>query len=159
MKLLIGLAYLGSVAWSPADAQDRRASLYVRSLTECVQAKQAEVRGGITAITVVENEVLRDPNYFQPLPSKIGSVSLDFLSQRSLKLRFQRERRPIHVIEIKPIRNWRDELLIDCAEYRVSVRKGVLTFGVIGGNMIRWRFDSAVADYVKVNVEPWWPKM
>jgi len=33
-----------------------------------------------------------------------------------------------------------------------------LIFGVLGGTF-HWRFDSAVSDYVKLNIERWWLKM
>lgn len=152
--LIIVLAFIGL----PALAEDRNSSLYVRSLVAYVQAKHEQLPS-TPAIVIIENIVMGDPTFVYPLPSKVGTVRVEIMSRQSLKAKFKQTGKQFDAVEIKPMINSRDEFIVDCAEFRVSVKKGRVNLGVVGGLRFHWRFDLAKGDYVVGKIEPWSPQM
>ncbi len=150
--LCLGFTLSGSGAAQSSE------SLYARSLAACVENKQGRA-GPLSVVSVLDNAVTQDPALLFPRPSHVGSVRLEFLDYESLKRRFRQTGREFPVIEIKPMRDSRDVLLVDCADYRVTVRKRRVVLGVAGGTSIHWRFDARAGDYEKIKVEPWAPQM
>jgi hypothetical protein len=142
----------------PAAAEDGNSSLYTRSLVAYVQAKQEQVRSR-HAVVVIENIVVDDPTFVYPLPSKVGSVRVEILSAELLKAKFKETGKQFDAVEIKPMINSRDELIVDCAEFRVSVKKRRVNLIVVGGLRFHWRFDVTKGDYAVVRIEPWRPQM
>lgn len=146
------------LALPQAGAQTTSADLYIRSLSACIEAKLEEFPK-LDTMAVIENLVLRDPNVIVPLPPTLAGVRLEYLNEEAVARRLRASRKEYAAIEIKPMRNRGDELIIDCAEYSIRMKKGLPIYGILGGVLIRWRFDSSSHDYVKVAIEPWWPRM
>src|SRR5579872_4132299 len=92
-------------------AQDVPPSLYIRSLTACVQAKQV-ASGESGEIIVLSNVIVNDPAYFYPPPSNVGSTRLEYLDTKALEKRFRQTGRPFRAIEIKPMVNSRALLIV-----------------------------------------------
>ena len=134
----------------------RRRRSYIRSLAACVQSKQEVV----AAVFVVKTTSWSDPSSFYPFLTEVGAIRLEYLDTRSLLKELRRTGKPFPAIALKPMKNWDGALIVDCADYQVSVRKGRVTLGVIGGTSNPyWRFDVATRDYVVTNVERWRPQM
>ena len=132
--------------------------LYVRSLSACVEASVAEHPGRNTVI-VLQNGVLGDLEPVRALPSKIGATNIEYLTASDTKKRYKRLRKPFHVMAIQPAQNLRDTLIVDCALFRVGIRRWKLLLGVSGGYMGHWRYDCQSKQFVKFQVEPWYPRI
>jgi hypothetical protein len=141
-----------------AATADAETNLYIRSLDACVQAKQ-EVVGDLNAVFVVKNLIVGDPTFFYPIPSEVGTLRLEYLDTPSLLKNFRQAGKPFPAIEVKPMINRDDTLIVDCADYRVSVSKGRAVLSVMGGTRIHWRFDAAKRDYSMTKAERWRPQM
>ena len=132
-------------------------SLYQLSLMAYVEAKAEQ--GSTDNIVVMVNSVLKDSHVVEIFPLKIGSATVEHLTAKSMTERHRKIGRDFPTIEILPIRNSHDLLVVGCAEYRVTVRHGKLVLGVFGGYEVSWRFDCSKNDYVKVKVERWTPRV
>jgi len=137
---------------------DAETSLYIRSLAACVQSKQEAV-GNLDAVFVVKNDIITDPTFFYPVLAEVGAIRLEYLDTPSLLKKFRQTGTSFPAIELKPMMNRDATLIVDCADYRVSVRKGRAALSVMGGTRIHWRFDASMRDYVMTNAEPWRPQM
>jgi hypothetical protein len=153
-KMAVAIASITAIA-ATADAAT---SLYIRSLDACVQAKQ-EVDGNLSAVLVVKNVIVGDPTFFYPVPSEVGTTRLEYLDTPSILKKFRQAGKPFSAIEVKPMINRDDTLIVDCADYQVSVSKGRPVLSVIGGTRIHWRFDAANRDYSMTRAERWRPQM
>jgi len=131
-------------------------SLYQLSLVAYAEAK-AEQGGSGNNIVVMVNSVLRDSHAVEIFPPRIGSAAVEYLTAESMRERHKRIGKDFPMVEILPMRNSHDLLVVGCAEYRVTVRHGKLVFGVFGGYEVSWRFDRSRDEYVKVKVERWSP--
>lgn len=131
----------------------RSESLYLRSLSACVEAKG--LQGPTNNVIVLENDVLRDMDSAKIFPTKIGSAVIEYLDTKAIINRFRRIGRRFGVLEVKPIRNVREVLIVNCAEYSVNIRRGKLVLGVAGGSMVHWRFDCSTGEYARGKVERW----
>ena len=129
-------------------------NLYVRSLSACLDASAATRRSG-TNLIVLQNSVLGDLEPVQILPSKIGAVNIEYLSTPAIKKRYETLGKPLHVMEIKPLTNSKDELIVDCTVYSVGLRRWKLLLGVSGGYLVHWHFDCAAREFVQGKVEDW----
>ena len=105
----------------------RSESLYLRSLSACVESK-AEGPTNDNVI-VLENTVLTDMDSFEIFPTKIGSATIEYLDTKTIMERYKRIGRKFAVLEIGPLRNAHEVLMVSCAEYRVSIRKRRLVLG------------------------------
>jgi hypothetical protein len=147
-----------AIACSHGLATAEEASLYIRSLSACVQAKREGV-GNLEAVFVVKNIIVSDPSMFYPSLSEVGTIRLEYLDTPSLLKKFRQTGKPFPAIEVMPMINRDGSLIVGCADYRVSVRKGKAALSVMGGTRIQWRFDASTRDYVMTNAEPWRPQM
>ena len=93
------------------------------------------------------------------MPSNVDTVRVEILGTELLKAKFKNTGKQFGAVEIKPMINSRDELIVDCAEFRVSLRKGRVNLDVIGGVRFHWRFDVAKGEYAVARIEPWRPQM
>ena len=139
---------------SPFAARSQETSLYLRSLTAYAQAGRPTVQDS-GVLVVVKNNVVDDPALFYPLPTNVGSIRVEFVDDNALRARYRENKKAFWAIEIKPMVNRANELIVDCQEYRAAVRRGKVTLSVMGGVRIHWRFDSQIGDYVLTRVEPW----
>jgi hypothetical protein len=110
-------------------------------------------------VIVLENAVLSEMDSFEIFPRKIGSATIEYLDTKAIAERYKRIGSEFAVLEIGPLRNTSEVLMVNCAEYRVSIRKRRLVLGVAGGYMVHWRFDCSTGEYVKVKVERWFPRI
>jgi hypothetical protein len=131
-------------------------SLYQLSLMAYVEAKAEQGSTG-NSIVVMVNSVLHDSHVVEIFPPKIGSATVEYLTAESMTERHRRIGKDFPMVEILPMRNSHDLLVVGCAEYRVTVRRGKLVLGVFGGYEVSWRFDCSKDEYVKVKVERWSP--
>lgn len=129
-------------------------SLYQLSLMAYVEAK-ANQGSTDNNIVVMDSSVVHDSHAVEIFPSKIGSATVEYLTSESIKKRHRRIGKDFPVVEILPMRNSHDLLVVGCAEHRVSVRHGKLVLGIFGGYEVSWRFDCSKNEYVKVKVERW----
>jgi hypothetical protein len=129
-------------------------SLYQLSLMAYVEA-QAEHGSTGDNIVVMVNSILNDSHVVEIFPPKIGSATVEYLTSELMKKRRRRIGKDFPIVEILPMRNSHDLLVVGVAEYRVSVRHGKLLLGVFGGYEVSWRFDCFKNEYVKVKVEHW----
>ena len=129
-------------------------SLYQLSLRAYVEAK-AEQGGTADSIVVWDTDVLHDKYAVETFPQKIGSITIEYLTTKSIMERYKRLGKAFSIVEILPMRNYHDLLVVRCAEYSAGVRHGRLDLGVFGGYKVTWRFDSSKDEYVKINVERW----
>jgi len=131
-------------------------NLYVRSLSEFVEARDSK---GATpdSITVLQNDVLRD--WFPVFPSRIGSVTIEYLTDKAVRERYRRLHQKFAILEIKPMNNSRNELVVNCSVYSVGMRRRKLVLGVSGGYMVHWRYDCQSKEFVRAKVEPWYPRI
>ena len=150
----VAIACFGALA-ATAEAET---SPYIRSLAACVQSKQ-QVVGHLDAVFVVKNDIVGDPTFFFPVLAEVGATRLEYLDAPSLLKKFGRAGTPFPAIEVKPMINRDEGLIVDCADYRISVRKGRAALSVMGGTRIHWRFDASMGDYVMTNTERWRPQM
>jgi len=92
------------------------------------------------------------------LPSRIGSVAIEYLTFKAVMNRYRRVRHRFDVLEIKPISASisAGDLMVDCSVYSVSDTRAL---GVSGGYWIHWRYDCSVKEFVKAQVEPWRPRV
>jgi hypothetical protein len=153
-KIVVAIACFDALA-ATADAE---ASLYIRSLAACVQSKQ-EVVGNLDAVFVVKNDIVGNPTFFYPDLAEVGAIRLEYLDTPSLLKKFRQTGKPFPAVEVKPMINRDENLIVDCADYRVSVRKGRAVLSVMGGTRIHWRFDASMRDYVMTKAERWRPQM
>ncbi|HET9318697.1 MAG TPA: hypothetical protein VFO27_02940, partial [Bryobacteraceae bacterium] len=102
---------------------------------------------------------LSDVDSVKILPTNIGPTTIEYLDAKAVIERYRRLGRKFDVLEILPIRNVREVLIVNCAEYRVSMRRRKLVLGVAGGYMVHWRYDCAAAEFVNVKVEHWVPRV
>jgi|HubBroStandDraft_6_1064221.scaffolds.fasta_scaffold234921_3 hypothetical protein len=131
-------------------------SLYQLSLMAYVEAKAEHGSTGDNIVVMV-NSILNDSHVVEIFPPKIGSATVEYLTSESMKERHRRLGKDFPIVEILPMRNSHDLLVVGVAEYRVSVRHGKLILGVFGGYEVSWRFDCSKNEYVKVRVEGWPP--
>ena len=129
-------------------------NLYVRSLSACVEASTAE-NPGRTEFVVVQNSVFGDLDPVQVLPTMLASTAIQYLDNNALIKRYQRLRHQFAVWAIKPVNNDREESIVNCAQYSASVHKRKLVLGVYGGYLVRWHYDTASKEFVRVGVERW----
>jgi hypothetical protein len=129
-------------------------SLYQRSLSACVESKGLESPAN-NNLVVLENDVLRGMDSAKIFPTKIGSTTIEYLDTKAIMERYRRVGRKFAVLEVEPLRNVREVLIVNCAEYSVNIRRGKLVLGVGGGYMVHWRFDCSTGEYAKVKVERW----
>lgn len=134
-------------------------SLYQLSLMAYVEAKAEQGSTGNNIVVVVVNSVLHDSHVVEIFPPKIGSATVEYLTPESITERHRRIGKDFPMVEILPMRNSHDLLVVGCAEYRASVRHGKLVLGVFGGYEVSWRFDCSKDEYVKVKVERWSPRV
>jgi hypothetical protein len=132
----------------------RSESLYLRSLSACIEARALMSFAGDNTV-VLQNSVLGDLEPVQLLPSKIGSANIEYLTAKAVAERYRRLGRGFAALEIKPIVNSRDALIVNCAEYAVGIRRRKIVLGVAGGYMVNWHFDCSTGEYAKVKVERW----
>jgi hypothetical protein len=125
-------------------------NLYVRSLSECVVARASKGLIQDSAI-VLQNGVLGDSLPVRVLPSRIGSVTIEYLTGKAVMSRYRRVRQRFDVLEIRPISISRGDLLVDCSVYSVTNTKA---FTVAGGYLIHWQYDCSTKEFVKAQVEP-----
>jgi len=151
---VLSLALLFST-YGPVDAQTKDdGSLYQKSLRAYAEAKSEQ--GGIKDNLVVRaNNVIQDVHVAENFPSKIGSLTIEYLTDNLLLERYRRIGKGFPIVEILPMRNSLGLLVVGCAEYRVEVRHGKLVLGVFGGYEIHWQFDCSKHEYVSVNVKRW----
>ncbi|HEY1496003.1 MAG TPA: hypothetical protein VGF49_15730, partial [Candidatus Solibacter sp.] len=90
-------------------------SLYIRSLTACVQSKQ-EVVGNLDAVFVVKNDIVGDPTFFFPVLAEAGAIRLEYLDTPSLLKKFRQTGKPFPAIEVRPMINRDASLIVDCAD-------------------------------------------
>jgi hypothetical protein len=132
----------------------RSESLYLRSLSASVEAKGLQGPNNNNFV-VLENDVLQGMDSAKIFPTKIGSATIEYLDTKAIMDRFRRIGRKFAVLEVEPLRNVREVLIVNCAEYSVNIRRGKLVLGVAGGYMVHWRFDCSTREYVRVRVERW----
>lgn len=125
-------------------------TLYQRSLAAYADASQESMHG--KPIRVWESETLRCSEALDALPPVAGSSRVECMRASSLRSDRRRIGSDYPVVEIKAIREFPDGLFVDCAEYRVGVRRGKITLGVYGGYRVYWRFDCAKNQFVKTQV-------
>jgi hypothetical protein len=101
---------------------------------------------------VLEAGVLRDSCLAKILPARIGSHTIECLNDKSIKERYKTSGKQLRIVEVSPIMNQGDLLMVDCTEYRVSFRHGNLLLHPSRGYRVEWRFDCAKAEYVNVRV-------
>lgn len=133
-------------------------SLYTRSLTACVQARQDQGNKDDPVI-VVKNLITENPEFMYSLPTNVGPIRIEYMDGEALRKRFKATRQPFQAIELRPIITRGAILMVDCQENSISVSKGTLVLWVRGGVAVRRRFDAAVGDYVLVSAQPHWPTM
>src|SRR5258708_35242820 len=103
-------------------------SLYQLSLMAYVEAKAEQ--GSTGSIVVMVNSVLHDSHVVEIFPPKIGSATVEYLTAEPMTERHRRIGKDFPMVEILPMRNSHDLLVVGCAEYRVTVRRGKLVLGV-----------------------------
>ena len=133
-------------------------SLYQLSLSACIQAK-AEKGDSTNNVIVLENNVLRDSDSVAILPAKMGSANIEYLDPKAIAVRYRRLAKELAILEILPIRNAGDMLIVNCAEYKAAIRKRRLVLSVTGGYIVHWRLDCSTGEYATVNVERWFPRL
>jgi len=163
MISLLSLALISTISTS-AQIDPQKASkgvlavwsenLYVRSLSECVEASASKTPTSNSFI-VLQNSVLGDSLPVRVLPSRIGSVGIEYMTGKAVTERYRRLRQKLVAWEIKPMDASRDGLVVNCSVYSVSNTKA---FGVFGGYMIHWRYDCSSKEFVKGQTEPWSPR-
>jgi hypothetical protein len=132
-------------------------NLYVRSLSACVEAKDS---GGLSSnVIVLQNDVLGRLEPVVALPPSIGSATIEYLTSKAVMERYKRLRQKLGVLEIQPLNNSRDELVVNCSVYSVGMRRRKLVLGVSGGYMVHWRYDCQSKEFVRARVEPWYPRI
>ena len=130
--------------------------LYVRSLSACVEAKASE--GLSSNVIVLQNDVLGRLEPVVALPPSIGSVTIAYLTDKAVRERYRRLHQKFAVLEIKPMNNSRDELVVNCSVYSVGIRRRKLVLGVYGGYMVHWRYIASQR-FVRAQVERWYPRI
>lgn len=131
-------------------------NLYVRSLSEYVEARASKSATN-DSIVVLQKDVPGD--WLPVFPSRIGSVTIEYLTSKAVMERYRRLHQKFAVLEIKPMNNSREELVVNCAVWSVGVRRRKLVLGVSGGYWVHWRYDCSSREFVRVRVEPWYPRI
>jgi hypothetical protein len=103
--------------------------------------------------------VLRDSDSVAILPAKMGSANIEYLDPKAIAVRYRRLAKELAILELLPIRNASDMLIVNCAEYKAAIRKRRLVLSVTGGYIVHWRLDCSTGEYATVNVERWFPRL
>jgi hypothetical protein len=155
--LVVGLLFLSSTFRQMNAQTANDLSLYQRSLQAYLEAK-AEKGSANEHVIVLDNSVWHNTIDTDAFPARISSYTIECLGSKSIRDRY-RKVGEFGIVEVLPVTNRDDLLIVTCAEYRVSVRHGKLILGVYGGYRVEYRFDCSKGQYVKAGVEPYLPRM
>jgi hypothetical protein len=110
---------------------------------------KVEKGGTADSMVVWDTDVIHDRYAVETFPQKIGSFTIEYLTYEAIVERYKSTRKAFPIVEILPMRNYDDLLVVRWAEYSAGVRHGRLQLGVSGGYKVAWRFDSSKDEYVK----------
>jgi hypothetical protein len=113
-------------------AQESETSLYIRSLKAYAKADREAQTGG--TLIVVKNIVVNDSAFFYPSPSRVDTIPVEYMDARALHAKYRDNGKAFRAVEIKPMINQNDELIVDCTKYLVTLRKSKVILGVIGAS-------------------------
>ena len=123
---------------APVQMQSKKAdmeSLYLKALSASLDA-------GLNSdkkISTVEKDTL----LLDSFPNEIGGHRVEYLNGKELVGRYKRERKPIWLTAIKPIRNEGGKLFINISNYEFSYEKNRMTYALDGGCKVIFRHDCS----------------
>lgn len=115
--LLFGLCAF--TAFSQAkDAPSTESNLYARTLSACL-TKELEDYGKLVTIRVdYENHVVeRNIHLTDKLPTQFGKVKVEYLDSETLRERYQKSRKEIQVLSLRPMKNEGATLIVSIGNY------------------------------------------
>jgi hypothetical protein len=136
------------------DAPSTVSNLYARALSACL-AKELEEYGKLGTRADYENWVVeRNIHLTDNLPTRFGNIEVEYLDSETLRERYQKTRKKIQVLSLRPMKNEGTTLIVSIANYWFSYTKKSYNYGLEGGCTVNFDFDSSQNDFAltKINL-------
>jgi hypothetical protein len=137
------------------DAPSVQSNLYERTLSACL-AKELEDYGKLETRVDYENRVVeRNIHLTDKLPTQFGKVKVEYLGSETLRERYQKTRKEIQVLSMRPMKNEGATLVISIGNYWFSYKKKSYNYALEGGCTVRFNFDSSQNDFALTKIDLW----
>lgn len=132
-------------------------NLYERALSACVaeQLKRFGVQHPETRLRLSNRIVEFDLILTDKLPTQFGEIKVEYLNRQEIIERYKKTRAKIPVTVIKPMKNEGTTLKISFSDYYVSYKKRVFSYGLEGGCIVDFKFDSRLDDFAMTKIDLW----
>jgi hypothetical protein len=152
--LLFGLCAF-TVFSQAKDAPLTQSNLYERALSACL-AKESEDYGKLGTRVDYENRVVeRNIHLTDNLPTQFGKIKVEYLDSVTLRERYQKTRREIQILSIRPMKNEGAALIISIGNYWFSYKKNSYNYGLEGGCTVEFKFDSSQNNFALTKIDLW----
>ena len=138
------------------DAPSTESNLYARTLSACL-AKELEDYGKLMTSRVdYENRVVeRNIHLTDKLPTQFGKVKVEYLDSETLRERYQKSRKEIQILSLRPMKNEGATLIISIGNYWFSYTKKSYNYGLEGGCTVKFNFDSSQNNFALTKIDLW----
>jgi hypothetical protein len=138
------------------DAPSTESNLYARTLSACL-AKELEEYGklGLSRVDYENRVVERNIHLTDKLPTQFGKVKVEYLDAVTLRERYQKTRKEIQVLSLRPMKNEGTTLVISTGNYWFSYTKKSYNYGLEGGCTVNFNFDSSQNDFALTKINLW----
>lgn len=137
------------------DAPAAERNLYARTLSACL-AQELEEYGNLgTRADYVNRVVERNIHLTDKLPTQFGKVKVEYLDSETLRERYQKARREIQVLSLRPMKNEGATLIISIGIYWFSYTKKSYNYALEGGCTVKFNFDSSQNDFALTKIDLW----
>jgi hypothetical protein len=138
------------------DINSPESNLYARTLSACL-AKELEEYGKHELRRVdYENRVVeRNIHLTDKLPTQFGKVRVEYLDSETLRERYQKTRKEIQVLSLRPMKNEGTTLVVSIGNYWFSYKKKSFKYGLEGGCTVNFNFESSQNDFALTKINLW----
>ena len=138
------------------DVPSTDSNLYARTLSACL-AKELEDYGklGLSRVDYENRVVERNIHLTDKLPTQFGKVKVEYLDSETLRERYQKSRKEIQVLSMRPMKNEGATLIISIGNYWFSYKKNSYNYGLEGGCTVKFNFDSSQNNFALTKIDLW----
>src|ERR1044072_654 len=157
MKLIFSVLLL--ICALPSSAQQRAprldTNLYYRALVITLDARSRDAKFANANDPLHQVIVQRDAQLNAGFPSRIGDVTLEYLTADELRARHRPLKHEFPVFVMRPIANENDRLVVGFTRYWFTATKKSNNFALEGGYRVVLRYDCTLNNFVVESATLW----
>jgi hypothetical protein len=155
MVLVFALFTLKAYSQSK-ETSEIEGNLYAKTLSACL-VKEANEYGNLGTNRVdYENRIVeRNIHLTDKLPMRFGKTKVEYLDVDALRERYEKTRKEIQVLSLRPMKNEGATLIISIGNYWFSYKKKSYNYGLEGGCTVNFNFDSQSQSFILTKIDLW----